>query len=82
MKKLYKSRKNKVVDGVIGGFAEYVSADPVVLRIIFILLVIVTGVFPFLFIYLIAMLIIPKEPEIKETEIKVDHEVKNESSTN
>ena len=37
MKRLYKSRRNKVIDGVCGGVAEYFDVDPVLIRIIFVL---------------------------------------------
>ncbi len=59
-KKLYKSSVNRVLTGVCGGVAEYLNMDPVVLRLLWILLVIITGVFPGLFIYIIAAFIIPE----------------------
>ena len=33
-KKLYKSRKNKMIGGVCGGLAEYLNMDPTIVRII------------------------------------------------
>ncbi len=59
-KKLYKSSVNRVLTGVCGGVAEYLNMDPVVLRLLWILLVIITGVFPGLFVYIIASFIIPE----------------------
>jgi phage shock protein C len=43
MKRLYKSRKEKIVDGVCGGIAEYFDTDPVLVRIIFVLFTFVGG---------------------------------------
>jgi len=61
MKRVYRSKDNKVWAGIIGGLGEYFKIDPVILRIIFVLLVIVTGVFPGIIAYLIALLLIPKK---------------------
>lgn len=36
MKKLYRSKKSKVLGGVLGGIAEYFELDPVLPRIIFV----------------------------------------------
>jgi len=60
MKKLYRSRKNKVFAGIIGGLGEYTDIDPVVLRLIFLLIVMVTGVIPGLIAYIISIFIVPK----------------------
>jgi phage shock protein C len=62
MKKLYKSRKNKVIAGVIGGIGEYYNVDPVLLRVAWILIMIFTGVMPGLVVYIVAAIIIPNKP--------------------
>jgi len=62
MKKLYKSKKDKKVSGVIGGLAEYLKIDSTVLRLIWIVFLILTGVFPGLIIYIAAALIMPDRP--------------------
>lgn len=63
MKKLYKSDKNKVFAGIIGGIGEYFDIDPVILRIIWIILVVFTGFAPGIIVYLIAIFIVPKKPK-------------------
>ena len=63
MKRLYKSRKNKVIAGVFGGIGEYFDIDPVVLRLPWILLVIFTGLIPGIFAYLIAIFVVPARPK-------------------
>lgn len=63
MKKLYKSNKNKVLVGVVGGIGEYFNIDPVILRIIWILLFTFSGFVPGIIAYLIAALIVPKRPK-------------------
>jgi len=63
MNRLYKSNKNKVLAGVVGGIGEYFNIDPVILRIIWILLVAFSGFVPGIIAYLIAALIVPKRPK-------------------
>lgn len=60
-KRLYKSNSNKVLAGVIGGLGDYADIDPTVLRLIWLLIVIITGFIPGLLVYLIAILIVPKK---------------------
>lgn len=66
MKRLYRSQKEKTVAGILGGIAEYLEVDPVLIRVIGIFLMIVTGVLPFLIAYLIAYFIMPVESDRKD----------------
>lgn len=61
MKRLYKSRKNKVIDGVCGGIAEYIGVDPVLIRLITALFLIFTGG-TIAIAYILGMIIIPNQP--------------------
>lgn len=61
-KKLYRSRNDRVIAGVIGGIGEYTGVDANVLRLIFILLLVFTAFIPLTIFYIIAMLLIPEEP--------------------
>ena len=60
-KRLYKSRSNKILCGVCGGFGDYLGIDPVIVRIILLILCFAVG--GGLILYIIAAIIIPKEPE-------------------
>jgi phage shock protein C len=60
MKRLYRSRKNKVIAGVCGGLAEYLEVDPVLVRLVAVLLLFVGG--GSLLAYIIGMIIIPERP--------------------
>ena len=62
MKLLYRSNTNKVVCGVLGGLGEYFDVDPVILRLGYVLLMMVTVFFPCLIAYAIAILIVPQKP--------------------
>jgi len=59
MKKLYRSDDNKVFAGIVGGLGEYFDIDPILLRLIFVALALLTGIIPGLIIYILAILIIP-----------------------
>ena len=62
MKKVYRSETNKVWLGVLGGLGKYLNIDPVILRLIFILVFVFTGFFPGLIAYLLAAIVMPKKP--------------------
>lgn len=61
-KKLYRSEKNKVLAGVCGGLAEYFNIDVTVLRLLWMLVVIFTGIFPGVIAYILAIFIMPLPP--------------------
>ncbi|TFH04935.1 MAG: PspC domain-containing protein [Methanosarcina sp.] len=59
MKKLYRSKKNRIIAGVCGGIGEYLDVDPTLIRLLWALLSLngigIAG-------YIIAWIIIPEEP--------------------
>jgi phage shock protein PspC (stress-responsive transcriptional regulator) len=65
-KKLYRSRKNSMIAGVCGGLGEYLNVDPTIMRLVAVLLVFADGIG--LIAYIIAWIIIPRNPEL-EAEI-------------
>jgi len=72
VKRLYKSRKNKVIDGVCGGIGEYFGVDPVMVRVIFVLFFFFGG--SAILAYIIGMLIMPRAPLNLEQEKKSEKE--------
>ena len=60
-KRLYKSRNDKMLDGVCGGIAEYFDIDPTLVRLGWALFCLVCG--GGIFVYIIAAVIIPTHPE-------------------
>lgn len=62
MKRLYLSAREKKLGGVCGGLGEYLDADPTIIRLATIVVTIFTGFFPLLFGYIIAWMIIPRQP--------------------
>jgi phage shock protein PspC (stress-responsive transcriptional regulator) len=62
-KKLYLSSTDKKIFGVCGGIAEYFGADATVVRLAWVLITIITGIFPGIIAYLIAAIVMPREPK-------------------
>lgn len=61
-KRLYRSNKNKVFAGILGGLGEYLDIDPVLLRVIWVLVLVFTGFVPGILVYVIAYFVIPPRP--------------------
>jgi phage shock protein C len=58
---LYRARQDKKLAGVCGGFAHYLNIDPVAARVLFAILVAVTGGAA-LIAYVVAWILMPEEP--------------------
>ncbi|MFZ2523054.1 MAG: PspC domain-containing protein [Minisyncoccia bacterium] len=74
-KRLYRSNTNKVLCGVIGGVGEYFDIDPTILRLGYIILAFMSGFFPALIGYFVAVIIVPKRTNVvhhEHTEKKED----------
>lgn len=71
-KRLKRDEEQAVVAGVLSGLAEYFNQDPVLFRIAAITLLIVTGIFPGVLLYLAAWIVMPKE---KNAHPHADYEV-------
>lgn len=63
MKKLTRSRQNKKLTGVLGGLSEYIGMDAALLRILFVVVLLFTGLFPLGIIYVVSIFLIPEETE-------------------
>lgn len=63
MRRLYKSKENKIIAGIIGGIGEYFNVDPVILRVIWTVIVAFTGFVPGIIVYLIAVFVVPDKPK-------------------
>lgn len=59
-KKLYKSGKDKKLDGVCAGIAEYFGIDPTVIRLAWVLFSVCGG--SGVLAYIICALVLPREP--------------------
>ncbi|MCL5094114.1 MAG: PspC domain-containing protein [Patescibacteria group bacterium] len=66
-KKLYRSKTNRVFFGICGGMGEYFGIDPVIVRVIFVILAVITGGL-WIIAYIIMIFIIPEKPRQEQTE--------------
>ena len=67
MNRLYRSREDKILFGLLGGLAGFLSVDPSLLRLGFLLVTFFTGCLPLTLVYLIGRLIVPLAP-VQERE--------------
>ena len=70
-KKLYRSRDHRVLMGLCGGVAQYFEVDPILVRLIYMVITVLTGVFPGILAYLLGVLIVPLEPVVIRAETVV-----------
>ena len=64
MKKLCRSNTNKKICGVCGGIAEYLNADPTLIRLAFVIVALAAG--SGILAYFLAALIMPEAQEAAE----------------
>jgi len=60
-RRLYKSRQNRIIDGICGGISEYFGVDPTIVRLLWVLITLMGG--SGFFLYILAMIIMPVNPE-------------------
>ncbi|MFF2889097.1 PspC domain-containing protein [Paenibacillus sp. NPDC057967] len=63
MKKLYRSRRDKKLLGLCGGLSEMLNVDATLIRILLIVITVLSSGMA-IFIYIIAGMVVPKEPPI------------------
>lgn len=61
-KRLYRSKVNRIVGGVAGGFAEYLAIDPTIIRIIWLAALFFTGFWLAFIFYLTCLLVMKDNP--------------------
>ena len=63
MKRLYRSNEDRMIGGVCGGLGEYLSIDPTLVRLLFVLFAMTGG--SGVLAYIVMLLIIPVEPYVE-----------------
>ncbi len=63
MKRLYKSTTDKKLDGVCAGLANYFNLDSTLVRVGFVTLVLLSGIFPGVILYIVLAVIMPKDTQ-------------------
>jgi len=83
--RLYRSRTNKMIGGVAGGLAEYFKVDPILIRLLFVVVFLVGG--SGILIYIILWIIMPLEPyskmeeKINNQDVKIPENNENNNRT-
>jgi phage shock protein PspC (stress-responsive transcriptional regulator) len=60
--RLYRSRDDRVIAGVAGGVAELLDADPSIIRVVWALLIFLTGGLA-LIVYIVMAIVVPERPD-------------------
>ncbi len=60
IRRLYRSRKNRMLCGVCGGIGEYLDVDPTIIRLLWILFSLAYGVG--ILAYILACIVVPLNP--------------------
>ena len=63
-KRLYRSDTSRMWGGICGGIGEFFNIDPVLVRVIWLLTVIFTGIVPGLLAYVFGLFIIPRQESL------------------
>lgn len=67
IKKLYRTKDSRIISGVLAGIGEYSSIDATVIRVIFLVTTVVTGVLPLAFLYILLSLVVPEKEDAAAT---------------
>lgn len=70
-KKLAKSRKNRMIDGVCGGIANFFGIDPTIIRLIWVAAVLLKGAG--IILYIIAAIVMPYSDDYQTSEEDVEN---------
>ena len=69
MRRLYRSRKERIVGGVCGGLGEFFGLDPTIVRLILILAIFL-GLAPAVLVaYILLMIVVPEQPITPAEEV-------------
>lgn len=67
-RRLHRSRSKKMVAGVLGGLSDYFGMDPTLLRLAYVTMAFIFGVWSFVIVYFVAAIVVPEEPESRVGE--------------
>ena len=63
VKRLYRSKVDRIIAGVCGGFAEYFNIDPTIVRVLWLVILFLSGFWLGLLIYLVCLIVMKDNPE-------------------
>lgn len=62
MKKIFRSKSDKMIAGICGGLGELFEIDPTLIRLGLVFIGLATGIVPLVIAYIIGWIIIPQNP--------------------
>ena len=62
--RLYRSTTDRVFSGLCGGMADHFDVDPSLVRLAWVVLDVLTGIFPLLVVYIVMAMVVPEEPPV------------------
>src|SRR5262252_6515970 len=62
-RKLVRPRANRSIAGVCAGLGPYLDLDVTLVRLVWVLIVIFSGIFPGVLVYALAWIIVPEDPQ-------------------
>lgn len=86
-KKLYRSRTKRTLSGVCGGLEDYFEIDVTIIRLLWVVISFMSGGFPGIIAYVIAVFIIPEEPigfhnnDFHKPNTNPEYRINNEDET-
>ena len=70
MKRIYRSKEDRIIAGVCGGFAEYLGIDPTIVRLVWIFFTVFGGMG--ILAYIFSIILIAEKDNSKTKEIKAE----------
>ena len=70
MKRLYRSRKDRILGGVCAGLGDHIDVDPTVIRLVWAVVTLLSIGFG-LIVYILAWILIPEAPDESSMQIPV-----------
>ncbi|MGG3804485.1 PspC domain-containing protein [Metabacillus fastidiosus] len=67
-KKLYRSRTDRKLAGILGGLADYFGIDATILRIVFIVALFATSFLPLPLVYIVMAFVVPNEEDVIKSD--------------
>ena len=65
---LRRSRDNRLIAGVVAGFAGYLNVDVTLLRVAYVIVSILSAAFPGILVYLVLWFLVPEEGNADQPE--------------
>ena len=72
-KRLVRSRTNRKIAGVCAGLAEYLDMDVTLMRLLWAVVAVLSGIVPGIIAYLIAWIVMPEEPQTAPIPVGQQH---------